>query len=490
MFPRASIRARLLASLLAVAVVAAAGLSVYFLKELEGFALRKLEERLSAEAKVAASLLGSVYEETGGTPGSGGPVDSKVLGRALQRLSPEIASRMRVIDADGKAIADSRGSATSAEDYRKRPEIAAALAGRYGATTRVTSDGRVALYVAVPIQAQGKVVAASYVSASTFSILTLLRAYRERLVIVVLAFAVAMLLLTELFSRWLAAPLHELAVGAAAFARGDTSVRVRPSGSRETREVAVAFNKMAEEVDAVVTELRAEEKRKSRFVSDVSHELRTPLTAIRGAAETLLDDDVPREDAERFLSTIITESDRLTRLANDLLTLQRIEGATGELPLRRLPLADVAQRAVSALEPLLDARGVAVQVEGQGGVVLGDPDRLQQVVANLVDNASRVSPEGGVVRVALAREGRWISLSVIDQGPGIPADDLPHLFERFYRSQTSRDRSTGGAGLGLAIVRAIVDAHAGELEAENLAEGGSRFTVRLPAIEPETVASA
>jgi len=191
---------------------------------------------------------------------------------------------------------------------------------------------------------------------------------------------------------------------------------------------------------------------------------------------------VPEQDERRFLETIIREADRLTRLANDLLTLQRIEGATGELPLLRIKLRDTAERAIGALAPLTDARGVQVSIVGEAPTVLGDVDRLQQVIANLVDNASRMTGAGGRVTVELGREGDFAVLSVLDEGPGIPEDALPHLFERFYRAQASRDRSTGGAGLGLAIVSAIVRAHAGTIAASNRPEGGSAFTMKLPVI--------
>jgi len=275
--------------------------------------------------------------------------------------------------------------------------------------------------------------------------------------------------------------LEKLGATASSFAAGNHKVRAEAEGPREVRMIAESFNRMADEVTQAIDQLRTEEHRKTQFVSDVSHELRTPLTAIRGAAETLLDGDVDPEDQERFLSTIAMEAERLTRLANDLLQLQRIEGATGELPLRRVDLRLAAERAAAMLEPLMEDRGVTLVVMGDAPKVLGDVDRLQQVVANLVDNASRFVSAGGHVTVELSAEPRHAVLAVVDDGPGVPADDLPRLFDRFYRADTSRTRTSGGAGLGLAIVRAIVQAHGGSIEAENLAEGGSRFTVRLPA---------
>ncbi|MFU8890860.1 MAG: ATP-binding protein [Anaerosomatales bacterium] len=466
-----SIRVRLFASLLAVAIISAAGLSWYFLAQMESLGLRQLESRLGSEALVASAIMGER-----GIGGAGS------LQAALAEADPDLSSRLRILDGAGVAVADSAGETGVGIDYSERAEIQEALAGRYGAFTRTGEEELFTMYVAHPIRSGGEIIGAAYTSAPTLSVTLLLREYRQQLAWALGAFLVATLVLAELLSRWLARPLRRLASGTAAFAGGDFTVRVEPVGARETRAVAEAFNIMADRVEHVVSELKNEERRKSRFVSDVSHELRTPLTAIRGAAETLLDGDVAPKDAERFLTTIVRESDRLARLANDLLALQRIEGATGELPIRRLDLAEVARRAVAALEPLLAERKATVEVSGQAPAVLGDPDRLQQVIANLVDNATRVA-EGGTVRVEVGAEDGRAVLSVLDEGPGIPEAALDRLFDRFYRTEQSRARTSGGSGLGLAIVKAIVTAHAGEIEAANRPEGGARFTLRLPVLK-------
>jgi signal transduction histidine kinase len=479
---RSTIRARLLASFLVIAVLSTAALSYYFADELHSFAMRKLDERLDAQAQLVAAFRTQTYGEKGLTAAEG----RALLRGVLATVGSSVPSRMQVLDKTGTVVADSLPSAptSSAAEIAARSEVRAALAGNRGEVERTAANGRLVLYVAVPIVSPGGGVAGvSYASASTFSIRTLLRDYRVRLAWVLVAFVIGTFLITEFLSRWLSRPLLELEAGVSRFGAGDLAVRVKPRGSRETWALAESFNELADEVERALGELREEERRKSRFVSDVSHELRTPLTAIRGAAETLMDGDIEPDDATRFLATIVAESDRLTRLANDLIILQRIEGATGELPLRRIDLAAVVRRTVEALGPLTEERGVSVTVEGESAEVLGDIDRVQQVVANLVDNASRVSPAGTGIAVTLGREGRWATIAVADSGPGIPADDLPHVFERFYRSQPSRARSSGGVGLGLSIVKAIVTAHGGEVEAGN-GETGAVFTVRLPALEP------
>lgn len=477
---RSSIRTRLLAAFLVVAVASALGLSAYFLSELEDYGLRKLEDRLESESLVLAGMVAAQMQADGADRLSADQTEA--LDRELTRVGPIIFSHIRILDSDGEAVVDSASPEDVGAKYAETPEVASALRGERGAATRITEDGRVALYVANPIVVGDRIAGVAYTSATTFSIRTLLRDYRLRLGAAVLLFALLAFVLTEILSRWLAAPLLDLARTAVAFADGDHSVRVRPRGSSEIRTLAEAFNAMADEVQTVLSELKDEESRKSRFVSDVSHELRTPLTAIRGAAETLLDGDVPEDDARQFLSTIVRESERLTRLANDLLTLQRIEGATGELPISRVDLTETARRAIEGLAPLTEARGVSVVIEGSAPPILGDRDRLQQVFGNLIDNASRMTPEGGTVTVSIAAEGRESVARVADEGPGIPDEDLPHVFDRFYRAQTSRDRSTGGAGLGLAIVAAIVRSHTGTVTASRRDGGGTVFTLRLPSI--------
>jgi two-component system OmpR family sensor kinase len=470
-----SIRTRLLLALFGVALVAAAGLSAYFLHQLQAYGVRKLEERVSGEAELTAAMI-----RLSGTK------DEAALREAVGAVRVPPGSRIIVLDAKGTAIADTAPGAALGQDYAARAEVSSALAGTASRAQTRTPSGKIAVYFAQPIfNSKDRLLGVAYASGETFSVTTLLWDYRLQVLLFVALFVLGIWLVADLLSRWLTAPLADLERVTVAFAGGDHAVRAAPSGPRETRALATGFNAMADEVDGVVSELRSEERRTTQFVSDVSHELRTPLTAIRGAAETLLDGDVPPEAEERFLASIVAEAGRLSRLANDLLTLQRIEGATGEMPLRVVDLRTAAESVAAALAPLIEDRGVQLSISGEAPKVLGDIDRIQQVIANLVDNASRHVGAGGHVKIGLASQDRWAVLTVADDGPGIPPEDLPRLFDRFYRSQPSRDRSTGGAGLGLAIVRAIVGAHDGRIDAENLPGGGSQFRVRLPALPPE-----
>ena len=207
------------------------------------------------------------------------------------------------------------------------------------------------------------------------------------------------------------------------------------------------------------------------------------VKAIRGNAEMLEDPDLPPSMRERFTGIIVAESERLTRLVNDLLTLQRIENNdTPANELRRVNLRDVAQSVVDALHPILVERGANASITGEAPDVLGNTDRLKEALTNLVENASRFIEPGGHITIDLSGLHGSSVIQVKDDGAGFGDIDPNLLFGRFYRADTSRARNTGGTGLGLAIVKSIVDAHDGTIEAVNLPEGGANFIIAIPSI--------
>ena len=280
-------------------------------------------------------------------------------------------------------------------------------------------------------------------------------------------------------------PLARVVLKIQQLADGNLSVRFYDEDAARAplgvQEFAITLDKVGARVRSSLTEVADEGKRQGQFISDVSHELRTPLTAIRGAAETMIDEDISYEDRLRFCEAIIRESERLTRLTHDLLTLQRIEG-DGEIVLDRVNLHDVIEHAANMLGTLLDAREVNFSLAGEAPDVLGDPDRLQQVVTNLIENASRMVEPGGHVNVELSGIKGHSVISVKDNGPGFGDVNPARLFDRFYRGDSSRARTTGGTGLGLTIVKAIVTSHDGTVEAFNLPDGGACFIVAIPSL--------
>lgn len=287
-----------------------------------------------------------------------------------------------------------------------------------------------------------------------------------------------------IIGHFISEPLRMLAMKTAAY-RSGADVPFEPDGRLfEADKLAVDFKALAQTMKTQQHDLVLKERRQAAFISDVAHELRTPLTAIRGNAEMLEDPDLPPELHEKFCSIIITESERLSRLTHDLLTLQRIADDTMPMELSRVNLRELASGVLDALEPILRDRHANTQIVGEAPDVLGDPDRLKQAVTNLVENATRFIEPGGHITIELfGLKGNSI-LAVKDDGSGFGDVDPQLLFDRFYRTDASRSRGTGGTGLGLAIVKSVVDSHDGTVEALNLPDGGACFIIAIPSILP------
>ena len=286
----------------------------------------------------------------------------------------------------------------------------------------------------------------------------------------ILAGVVAMAIVWWL-SRGMTSPLREMAAAADAMARGDYSRRVAARSHDEVGQLARAFNEMA-------AELSETDQVRRDLVANVSHELRTPITALQAALENLADGVAP-PDPERF-RTMLAQVERLGRLVTQLLDLSRLEAGT--VPLEREefrvePLLEHAVREQQLHEPRVD---VDVRVEPTDLTADGDPERVHQVVANLLENAARFTPRGGTVQVRARRDRAGVTIEVIDEGPGIPADQRTRVFNRFERLDAARSSKDGGAGLGLAIARWIVDLHGGDIHPEQVDPHGTRMVVTLP----------
>ena len=230
-----------------------------------------------------------------------------------------------------------------------------------------------------------------------------------------------------------------------------------------------------------ITELRRADQIRRDFVANVSHELRTPLTAIRGYVEALSEGDASPEDSRRFLDIIERHTERMERLVKDLLRLARLDAGQESLEIISCDARNLVTSVVTELSPGLEARHQHIEIViGEGAESLrADPTKLHDVLRNLIANAVTYSPERTTIRVETSVNGSSVVLSVADQGPGIPEDDLSRVFERFYRVDKSRARDPGGTGLGLAIVKHLIELHGGTVVAQNNATGGARVSITL-----------
>jgi signal transduction histidine kinase len=272
-----------------------------------------------------------------------------------------------------------------------------------------------------------------------------------------------------LLARRLLRPVETITATAEEISATDLSRRIALAGpDDELKRLADAFDSMLGRIDGAFAAQR-------QFVADASHELRNPIAIIQTNLDVAEDELGPRASVVRRATA------RMARLVDDLLALARSEGDGRR---SRVALVEVGADVAEEFAALAAARGVRFEVSGSGAEVVGDADALRRAVANLVDNAIRVSPPGGLVSIRTGVGPDGVSLVVTDEGPGIPAEEQQRVFERFWRADGSRARSSGGSGLGLAIVRRIVELHDGTVGVESTPGQGARFTIRLPEAAP------
>lgn len=244
------------------------------------------------------------------------------------------------------------------------------------------------------------------------------------------------------------------------------------------------FDALATSSNALAERLEATETTRRRMLADLAHEMRTPLATIDAHLEAV--EDGVRELDRNTLGVIRASTQRLRRLAEDIGAVSRAEEGNLEITTRSIQAATLARVAVESARDRFSDKGVHLLVElATSDRILVDPDRIGQVLGNLLDNALRYTPSGGSVTVVCARVERWMQFTVTDTGEGIAAEDVGHVFDRFYRADTARDRGRGGSGIGLSIAKALVEAHGGGISVTSARPArGTTFTVRLPATDP------
>ncbi len=287
--------------------------------------------------------------------------------------------------------------------------------------------------------------------------------------------AVIAMLIALIISRVITKPIITLTRGIQRMGHGDLSVRVPAKGSGELRKLADTFNIMSEKLELL-------DKSRNQFVSNASHELKTPLATMKILLENIIyQPDMDAEVRTEFLSDVNREINRLNLIISDLLTLVSMDSKSMRLQRETFKFADVVSDVTHRLAMVAEKRHQDIKLHiSDNCEMYADCAKLTQVVYNIMDNAIKYTPEGGLIRVRLIRSGRDAILSVTDNGPGIPKEDQPHIFDRFYRVDKARSRDTGGTGLGLSIVNQLVLMHGGTISVQSEEGKGSTFTVELP----------
>lgn len=461
-----TIHSRLLATYLLVAglVLTLVGASLAFFLVRSPMAERQVYQRLEVLAEAIAGR------------------EPRVLGQAApERIQFALArlglaqGRLLVLGIDGRVLLDSRPQLPlPPDDLLSRLSHEGGEQGRYRAPA-----GRTWLFVTRQLSGRRLLILA----APGVTLGTLLGVGEEVLLPILQAAAVALLtslLLAWLMARWVSGPLRQMVDTVRAVTAGNYQGHLPPTGPTEVRTLAEAFNEM-------LRQLQAGRQAQKDFVANVSHDLRTPLTSIQGYAQAILDGAAQDPDSQRHAARVIyEESDRLRRLVEGLLDLARLDAGQMVFSMGLVDVAAVVRGVVERLSLKAVEKGIRLESQlGDVPLLLADADRLAQIFTNLVDNAIQHTPPGGAVSVTSRAEPQWAVVHVKDTGPGIPPEDLPRIFDRFYQVDKSRAHGPGrGAGLGLAISREIVQAHGGTLTVESIPGQGSCFSVRLPLARP------
>lgn len=500
-----SLRARLVAGLLALAAVGLVALALITYAEQRSFLIDRVDQQLAA---AKGPLLRALDERNadlaplgGSSPGAqvrpGEPDGGPPPGGGKDDFGPPAGTYGELRGADGARTGRSVVLRTNTDGTTPLPKLPAGDALPVGSpfTVDARTGGGSFRVLATPLPgAAGTLVAAIPLTDVDQTLDRLLLV--EGLVIggVLLLLGVGAWLLVRVGLL----PLDRMAHTAGRIAGGDLSQRVEDTDPRsEVGRLGTAFNAMLDRLESAFAQRKASEERLRQFLADASHELRTPLSSIRGYAE-LFRIGAARSpaDTEKAMRRIEEEAARMGVLVEDLLALARL-GEVREAERGPVDLAALARDAVDDARAAAPAREIALAVGGEaaavrrsaaadvaarppGTTVEGSAHQLRQVLGNLLRNALVHTPEGTPVEVALTAGARVARLEVRDHGPGLPTDDPSELFERFWRAEGGRERGRGGAGLGLAIVAGIVEAHGGVVRAENAPGGGARFTVELP----------
>jgi len=378
---------------------------------------------------------------------------------------------VRVFDSSGNLVFDNSG-----EKFRPPDDLAAVSAALSGSRTRTNLDlGPELRALTAPIHANGQVIGAVEVGLSTDDVHSTLRTL---LIIIAVTYPLALVIASGggvfLAGRALS-PIDGLTRTARRISAEDLSRRL------DMRLPDDEVGRLARTFDEMIARLDDAFRRQRQFTADASHELRTPLTAIKGQTEVALQRDRDPAEYRSVLRNVNTEVDRMIRLVSSLLTLARADAHQVPLAKEDISLGALVSDAADQVRSAADNKGVSMRLRNGGETrVTADQDLLLQLILNLLDNAVKHTPSGGSIDVSWSKADGQAKVVVSDEGPGIPTEHLPRIFDRFYRVDKARSREGGGVGLGLSICRWIAQAHGGTIQADNAPGQGATFTVHLP----------
>ncbi len=457
-----SVRAQFLAVFLALVVGLLLLLNTYPLLAIRDLVFTNKRAALQNQATVVSTALGALEA-----------LSEEGVSQVMALLDVMVLDRVVVTDETAKILYDTSKTNPSLGRYARFPEVEDALSGETAFFYEYT-DGCFNSRLAVPVRAQGLTIGAVYLSESDAEQGSLLSQIQRTLINISLVVVIPALALIALLIRALTRRVTQLVQAIHIVRDGAYDYRMEIRGEDELSELGREFNNLT-------SRLQSTEELRRRFVSDASHELKTPLASIRLLTDSIVQsEDMDMETIREFVSDIGEEAERLGRTTEKLLSLTRMDGAV--VPAREVvDLKAVAEKTLHLLAPLARAQSVQLRWElAEGCRILASRDDIYQVIFNLAENGIKYNvPDGSVSLRLFARDGQAV-LEAADTGIGIPPEDLPHIFSRFYRVDKARSRKSGGSGLGLSIVHDAVALYGGTVTVEPNRPQGSRFIVRFP----------
>lgn len=393
----------------------------------------------------------------------------------VEQMESLKVSRLIVTDQTGLGLYDSDGSAQGS--YVLLPEVVHAIGGNDVFFWQY-QNGAMISRAATPIVYYGNVIGCVYMTEYDTEQGSLFHLLQTTILQITLILELVVLLFAIVYSRSFSRRMRKIMASMRIIQQGNYAHKVNVGGNDELTVLGSEFNDLTDR-------LQTSEEKRRRFVSDASHELKTPLASIKLLSDSILQNDMDPETTREFVQDIGNEADRLTRMTAKLLSLTKVDAET-EADCELIYMSPTIRRVTRMLEPLAAGSDVALKLElDRDSTVLILEDDLYQIVFNLMENGIKYNQPGGILTVRLDREEDTVLLSVQDGGVGIPEDAMEHIFERFYRVDKARSRATGGSGLGLSIVRAIVQRNRGEIQVSSVPGQGTCFTVSFPAFDAE-----
>lgn len=447
----------------------------FLINEIRGFYLNDFYEKMKSvfENTEMANDLYSAADEPDAASRMAGIVKTYV-----GQLGIDSSTRNYYI-LDGKTGFLLTGSDPDAVTLPVTPNILTAISGSEGYESDQSAEY---MDVALPVSgSSGSYII--YIKDNKDSVTSLTNSLMRIIIEALLVGLAITVVLSLLLAKTMVTPIQNLTKAAESVAAGDFSQKLDSDAKDEIGVLSRTFNDMADQLETTLDNLKRSEAMRREFVANVSHELRTPITSVRSYAETIHDsEDLPRETEQQFLSVILTESDRMANIVQDLLTLSRFDAGSIEFKFVRFPFEKSLEDVYNTMQIEAQKRRHNFSLELQDPLpeICGDRQRIEQVLINMISNAMKYTPDGGRITVTAGRIENNVWVSVRDNGIGIPQQDVPKVFDRFYRVDKARSRESGGTGLGLSIAKEIVVRHDGNISLKSRQGKGTVVTMTLP----------